>query len=229
MSGKDDRNNDSLEVTGSGAAASHGSVAAGEGGIAVGGDVNGSVVVAHEGAQVTITYHGTNVAIPSPEAVQRHRVALREQLQADAQRRWGGMSVYIQEEGATLPIQASPYQAGQLGPRQNLLQLLHAADRLLVLGEPGTGKTVAMERLAWELCDGAEPSVPVLIRLFQYTVEVGAWDARQEAMRQVLKERFGEQVSDEEQRHQPLSYLSLGILRWPKRVRRSNSISICQM
>ncbi len=100
--------------------------------------------------------------------LQRHREALRTQLAADAKRRWGGMAVYIQEEGAALPIQASPYQAGQLGPRQNLLRTLHAAGRLLVLGEPGTGKTVALERLAWELCNGPEPRVPVMVRLFQY-------------------------------------------------------------
>jgi hypothetical protein len=55
----------------------------------------------------------------------------------------GDMSVYIQEEGATLPIEASPYQTGRLGPRQNLLKTLHAAERLLVLGEPGSGKRVA--------------------------------------------------------------------------------------
>ena len=63
----------------------------------------------------------------------------------------------------------------------------------------------------------------------QYTVEVGAWDAHQEAMRQVLDERFGGQVSDEERRHQPLSYLSLGMLRWlqsqPRYARDTNLIS----
>ena len=63
----------------------------------------------------------------------------------------------------------------------------------------------------------------------QYTVEVGAWDAHQEAMRQVLEDRFGGQVSDEERRHQPLSYLSLGMLRWlqsqPRFARDTNLVS----
>ena len=63
------------------------------------------------------------------------RASLREQPEADARARWGGMSVYIQEEGATLPIEASPYQTGRLGPRENLLETLHAAGRLLALGE----------------------------------------------------------------------------------------------
>jgi len=104
---------------------------------------------------------------PSPEAIARHRAALRENLEAEARVRWGGMSLYIQEQGATLPIEASPYQTGRLGPRENFLQLLHTAKRLLVLGEPGSGKTVSLERLAWELCGGPEPTVPVVVRLFR--------------------------------------------------------------
>jgi len=48
----------------------------------------------------------------------------------------------------------------------------------------------------------------------RYTLEVRAWDARQEAIWQVLEERFGEQVLAGERHHQPLSYLSVGMLRW---------------
>jgi len=157
-----------------------GGVATGEKGVAIGGDVHGGVIAT--GNHVTVVYQGVEVAIPSPEAVARHRAALRERLETDARTRWGGMSLYIQEEGATLPIEASPYQTGRLGPRENLLRLLHTAGRLLVLGEPGSGKTVSLERLAWELCSppetvgpppelagpGPELAVPVLVRLFHY-------------------------------------------------------------
>ncbi len=107
-------------------------------------------------------------SLPTLERVHAHRAALRQRLEDDACRRWGGMSVYIQEESATLPIEAAPYQAGQQGSSQNLLDTLHAAGRLLVLGEPGTGKTMAVERLARELCVVKEPVVPVLVRLAHY-------------------------------------------------------------
>ncbi len=147
--------------TGSGGLAT-GGVAAGAGGAAIGRDVHGDVNVTN------ITYQGAEVSIPSPQAITKHRAALRRRLADDACRRWGGMSVYIQEEGATLPIEASPYQTGWPGHRHDLLQSLRVANRLLVLGEPGSGKTVALERLAWELCVAEEPAVPVLVRLFHY-------------------------------------------------------------
>lgn len=140
--------------------------AVGERGVAVGGDAGN--VITGDYATIQITYQGREIAIPSPAALAAHRAALRERLARDAQARWGGMSVYIQEEGATLPIEASPYQQGRLGPRANLLDTLKAAGRLLVLGEPGAGKTVALERLSWELCSGDAPTLPILVRLFHY-------------------------------------------------------------
>jgi len=115
--------------------------------------------------KITIIYQGAPVTIPSPDAVARHRVALREDLEAEARKHWGGMEVYIKEE-VSIPIEGSPY--GRMDKRMDLLQTLRDARRLLVLGEPGSGKTVALERLAWELCEGTEPIVPVIVRLLNY-------------------------------------------------------------
>lgn len=80
-----------------------------------------------------------------------------------------GLDHYIQEEARLLPINASPYdEGGSHGPRENLLRRLKQDSRLLVLGEPGIGKTVALERLAWELASADPPTVPVLIKLLEY-------------------------------------------------------------
>ncbi|MCD4738664.1 MAG: hypothetical protein K8R89_05325, partial [Anaerolineae bacterium] len=113
----------------------HSSPHLGERAASIGGHVGGDVVT---GSKIVI-YQGVEVAIPGAEAIAAHRAALRARLARESQGRWGGMGCYIQEEGVALPIEASPYQQGRLGPRANLLQTLHAADRLLVLGEPGAG------------------------------------------------------------------------------------------
>jgi formylglycine-generating enzyme required for sulfatase activity len=145
----------------------NGAQAVGAGGVLIGGNAERSNFIVGNNNQVVI-YQGKEAVIPSAEAVARHRVALKERLEKDARSRWGGMSFYIQEEGVTLPIQASPYQVGQLGARTNLQDSLKSVQRILVLGDPGSGKTIALERLAWELCKDNEPVVPVLIRLFHY-------------------------------------------------------------
>jgi formylglycine-generating enzyme required for sulfatase activity len=138
-----------------------GAVGAGREGIAVGGEIHGDVTV-------TVTYQGNAVAIPSREAIAAHCRALAADLQT-ATRRWGGVARYIQEEGSALPIEASPYDAGRLGAREGLLPALHRADRLLVLGGAGSGKTVSLQRLAWDLCQSPEASsIPVMIKLFRY-------------------------------------------------------------
>lgn len=162
MSNSDDEKRN-VQLTGDGAISQGSGDAIGARGVKAH-DVNGDVIT---GTKIVI-YQGREVTIPSSEAVAAHRKALRAQLERAALERWGGMGVYIREEGASLPIQASPYEQGALGPRADLLDTIKAADRLLVLGEPGAGKTVALERLAWELCNGDGLTVPVLIRLFRY-------------------------------------------------------------
>jgi len=63
----------------------------------------------------------------------------------------------------------------------------------------------------------------------QYTIELGTWDMRQEMLWQVLEDQFGKWILDDERRYQPLSYLSLGMLRWlqsqPRYARDTNHVS----
>jgi formylglycine-generating enzyme required for sulfatase activity len=142
-----------------------GALAQGDGAIAAG---KQAVVIQGSGNTVTITYQGAEIAIPALDAVAAHRVALRVHLERRACQRWGSMATYIHEEGAALPLEASPYQTGRLGPREPLLPALRDAQRLLLLGGPGAGKSVSLERLAWDLCAGEEPQIPVLLPLFRY-------------------------------------------------------------
>jgi hypothetical protein len=131
-------------------------------------NVEHSNIVVGDHNRLEFHYHGKQIIIPSAEDVASHRAALKEKLEKEALARWGGMSFYIQEEGVTLPIEASPYETGQLGARTNLQDSLKSAERMLLLGDPGSGKTVALERLAWELSAGAEHAIPLLIKLFRY-------------------------------------------------------------
>lgn len=103
--------------------------------------------------------------LPAPEVgVAGHCRKIQAQLAA---RPWGPH--YIQSEARLLPIDASPYEDGVVkGQPENLIKRLHASHRLIVLGEPGMGKTVALERLAWELAGGDPRVVPVFISLFEY-------------------------------------------------------------
>ncbi len=150
-----------------------GAIAQGDDAIAAG---KQAVVIKGSGNTVTITFQGTEIAIPALEAVAAHRVALRAHLERRACQRWGSMATYIHEEGAALPLEASPYQTGRLGPREPLLQALREAQRLLVLGGPGAGKSVSLERLAWDLCAGEAPQIPVLLPLFRYDgASLHAW------------------------------------------------------
>ncbi len=96
----------------------------------------------------------------SPQAIGAHRAALREQLENTAQALWGGMAASIPLAGAPLTLEPSLCV-------DRLIETLHGASRLLVLGDAGSGKTVALQRLAWELCSGPMPIIPVLVRLFR--------------------------------------------------------------
>ncbi len=104
--------------------------------------------------------------LPRPQAgVPGHCQRLIAQL---AKRPWG-LDHYIQSPAKLLPIDASPYEDGTIkGVPERLLERLWKAERLLVLGEPGMGKTVALERLAWELASADPPILPIFIALRDY-------------------------------------------------------------
>ncbi|MCC6975110.1 MAG: SUMF1/EgtB/PvdO family nonheme iron enzyme [Anaerolineae bacterium] len=76
---------------------------------------------------------------------------------------------YIQSPAKLLPIDASPYEDGAVKDApERLLERLWKGERLLILGEPGMGKTVALERLAWELASNDPLILPILVALRDY-------------------------------------------------------------
>lgn len=101
------------------------------------------------------------------DLIQQHR----KQLAAKPRyARWADSSPdesYIGSTGFHLPLFASPYEDIG-GSSEELLQCIHSYQRLLILGEPGMGKTVALERAMWEFSTSAGTSVPIFIPLIQY-------------------------------------------------------------
>lgn len=191
---KDVGSADHIEVSGSGAAATHGGVAAGAGGVAVGRDVYGPVVVAGAGAHVTVTVQG--------ESLRDKELAYLDALLARYQ--------YWRDHYTPLAGIAEVRAAVQDGPRLDLpmpfippgfeklvehgygerfevrrqpVGDLRAAvaehHRILLLGEPGSGKTTTLWRLCYDYAvaarvDARQP-LPLLIPLGGYT-DAGPFD-----------------------------------------------------
>ncbi len=82
---------------------------------------------------------------------------------------------YLDEFGAHLPLYASPYEETTGRERVDLLKTMHDTPRLLVLGEPGMGKTVALERMVWEVAGAGEPVVPIFVPLIYYRGNLLEW------------------------------------------------------
>jgi hypothetical protein len=63
----------------------------------------------------------------------------------------------------------------------------------------------------------------------EYTIELSPWDMRRSTLWEVLKERIGSFLTDQERTQQPFNVLSLGLLRWlqsqPRYCRDTNQIS----
>ncbi len=113
---------------------------------------------------VQVVYQGEPVTIPSREAIRLHRADLAN---IETYHRWAD-EFYIHEEGKVLPLFASPYEDDGGRKRADLLQTIRAHSRLLVLGEPGMGKTVALERMGWETAKADEVVVPIFVQLLYF-------------------------------------------------------------
>lgn len=94
----------------------------------------------------------------------RVRVHLTAIANKSDYRRWSD-KFYIPSEGKNLPLEVSPYENDIDLQRQDLLETIRKHDRLLVLGEPGMGKTVALQRMMWETAYSNDVLIPVFVPL----------------------------------------------------------------
>ncbi|MBK8903110.1 MAG: HEAT repeat domain-containing protein [Anaerolineaceae bacterium] len=74
---------------------------------------------------------------------------------------------YIFSKGVHLPLYVSPY-SDIGGEREELWHYIKSNRKLLILGEPGMGKTVALEHAMWALATSTNITVPVFVPLIQY-------------------------------------------------------------
>jgi HEAT repeat protein len=101
------------------------------------------------------------------DSVQRHRGGLATKPRYA---RWADQSIdesYISSVGFRLPLFASPYDDTS-GISEDLSECIRAYQRLLILGEPGMGKTVALERAMWEFAVGTDVIIPIFVPLIHY-------------------------------------------------------------
>jgi HEAT repeat protein len=101
------------------------------------------------------------------ESVQRHRRCLATKPRYA---RWADQSIdesYISSVGFRLPLFASPYDDTS-GTSEELSECIRAYQRLLILGEPGMGKTVALERAMWEFATCPDTIIPIFVPLIHY-------------------------------------------------------------
>lgn len=144
----------------------------------IGGDVVNSIVVT-AGGDVIISYaDGRHESFDASAMRQRYLEAI---VASERFNRWADER-YIDETARPLPMHVAPRDLRQpererrVGPKRDLIEVveenLASAKRVLILGDPGAGKTTALERLAYlyarrGLDDVAIP-LPVLIPLNRY-------------------------------------------------------------
>jgi formylglycine-generating enzyme required for sulfatase activity len=119
---------------------------------------------------VQIIYRGKEVIVPTPEAFAAHRAALAARPEYN---QWAG-AFYLTETGSSLagskslPLHATQYDDQPNGhyERRDLLEIIRSHERLLILGEPGMGKTVALQRMMWETASHPQPApLPIFVPL----------------------------------------------------------------
>ena len=196
MNREEGQSGDRAALHGSGAIAQgEGAVAAGARGVAVGRDVYGPVIVAGEGAHVTVTVQGENLR--DRELAYLGGLLKRYEYWRDHYTPLAGIAEVraAVKDGPRLdlPMPFTPPGFEKLvehgygeraevrrEPVDDLRAVVAEHRRILLLGDPGSGKTTTLWRLAYDyaqaaLADGRAP-LPLLAPLGAYTDD-GPFDA----------------------------------------------------
>ncbi len=160
--------------------------------------VSGGIVMLGNEVKPTFILDGQPVTLPSRSDLLAYTSAVER-----SHRRWAdqpeepqpplydlalpldqGPNAYIDTRGLLLPMRVSEFsrQAAEVEAEpKDLVGVILAASRTILVGEPGSGKTTALERLAWLLAAStvqtalrqpeAAPVIPLYIALKQYCGE----------------------------------------------------------
>ena len=142
------------------------------------------------GGPQTIIVDGLPIAVPTRDDLLAYAAAVEKAYDRWADRAAepapigeqpadGGRypDIFLDLAARPLPMRVSAVRAqadGQEEPAVELLTAVQGARRTIILGEPGSGKTTALERLAWvtaaaaQAGDGEVLTLPLLVRLAAY-------------------------------------------------------------
>jgi len=140
--------------------------------------------------------------------IKNYQEAISVEMESRAAREDWSMSNFIREEARFLPVNASPYHPDSLhGKAVDLIQQLDKNKKTLVLGEPGSGKSVALERFAWVLASNEGIGIPFIYRLADFQ-----GDSLLDRVRSELFTANLISVATIEHQHPPLKDLRLYVL-----------------
>ena len=116
--------------------------------------------------QVNITYHSkTQYISPNSDLIIKHLGKLTQKHEI---RRWSDESpddYFIPSTSKIRPLFTKTFFEDSISQKSELMDMIKQSDRLIILGEAGTGKTTALRRTMWEIAYFNTEIVPIYLPL----------------------------------------------------------------